>query len=337
MNRAYLKAERLNKIQLILSSVNNGLTRAELSRRIGVSKATISRDINELSSECPLKEDESTGKLSIDKISLLTNLYLNAEEIQALHMACRLLGRKVRFNYPSASSALRKLGTALNQYAEPMASAIISTAELFESHDHAEQSHYAKAIKTITEGIMRGFSIKFDRFSRKEDCWKECCFSSYCIEPYAEGNSLYLVGMETDSSEIRTIKFELIRNIILSNNAYTIPDDFCADQYFHNSWGIWTSVDGDHEVKLIFTERVKDRVLQTEWHSSEQTEIIDDGRLSWTANIAQPIEMLPWIRGWGSDVEVVSPEWFRNMIIEDIERSYQKYRLRMLSESKNNN
>lgn len=337
MKRAHTKVERLNKIQLLLSSVDSGLTRSELTRRIGVSKATISRDISELSLECPIIEDENNGKLFIDKISLLANLYLNVEEIQALHMACRLLGLKVRFNYPSASSALRKLGTALNHYAEPLASAIISTAELFESHNRREQFHYAETVKVITEGLMKGRSVQFERYSRKDECWKNCLFCSYCIEPYAAGNSLYLVGMEKESLEIRTIKFELIRNMKLTGVPYTIPHEFCSNNYFKDSWGIWTTTEDKQSVKLIFSPKVKERVLQTEWHSSENTDVLLDGRLIWYASIAEPLEMMPWIRGWGADVEVIEPVWLRELVIADIEASYSQYGLRMLSDFKNIN
>ncbi|MDC7227590.1 MAG: WYL domain-containing transcriptional regulator [Spirochaetales bacterium] len=331
MNRALTKSERLNKIQLLLASCAGGLTRAELSRRLGVSKSSISRDIVALSHDCSLIEDEETRKLYLEKISLLTNLHLNAEEIQALHLACRLLGRKVRFQYPSASSALRKFGTALENYAAPLASSITSTAELFETHDKKNLSDQASKIKIITEGIVRGLSIRCERYSRREEKWKDCLFSSYCIEPYAEGNSLYIVGFDEDYTEIRTIKFELIKNIELTDRPYSIPPDFCTNEYFKNSWGIWVSENELQQVVLIFSEKVKPRVLQTEWHSSEETCELPDGRLRWTAEIAEPKEMLPWIRGWGADVEVIEPQSLRQLIIDDIEACVTKYGLRMLS------
>ena len=335
MNRALTKSERLKKIQLLLVSVDIGITRAELTRRLGVSKATISRDIDELSLDFPITEDEETGKLHADKISILTNLNLNAEEIQALHLACRLLGRKVRFHYPSASSALRKLGTALESYAAPLASSISATAELFESHGIKNLTAAAPKVTILTEGIVRGLSVKFEHYSRRAVRWKKCLFSSYCIEPYAEGNSLYIVGFDEDFSEIRTIKFELIRNIELTDNKYTIPKNFCADSYFKNSWGIWSSNGDVQRVVLVFSEKVKNRVLQTEWHRSEKTEELPDGKLRWSAAIAEPKEMLPWLRGWGADVEVVEPESLRDMIIEDIKFCCRNYGEQMLSEQGN--
>lgn len=333
MKHAFSRAERLNRIQLLLSTVSPGITRSDLARRLGVSRATISRDIADLSVECPIIEDERSGRLTLSRLSLLSNLYLTVEEIQALHLACRLLGRKVRFNYPSASSSLRKLGNALNNYAEPMASAIIATAEIFESHQLKNRSHYAETVKIITEGIMKGLSVRFERFSRREGCWKICVFGSYCIEPYAEGNSLYLVGIEKPSSETRTIKFELIRNIELTDIPYLIPKSFRADDYFEKSWGIWTTEGETQQVVIDFSEKVRDRVLQTEWHKSEATEFLSDGGLRWSAMIAEPLEMMPWIRGWGSDAVVLRPLWLREKIKEDFGICCEHYGLQVLSES----
>jgi len=326
MYRSFNKAERLNKIQIILAVSPDGLSRSVLARRLGVSRATISRDIMELSSECPIREDEATGKLSIDKVSLLNNLRLNVREIQALHLACRLLGRKVRFLYPSASSALRKLGAALDSYASPMARFIIETAGLFESHSRESRTAYADSINRITEGIVHGRVIEFERFSRSSGRWLTCSFEAYCIEPYAEGNSLYLIGFDEGSSEIRTYKLELIRNIHLTERRHHIPREYSMNEYFRSCWGIWTSEHAPQRVVLLFSREVKERVAQTEWHVSESLKETGDGRLEWRADIAEPREMLPWIRGWGPDVEVLEPEWLKVRIAEDLAKAAAVYR-----------
>ena len=41
---------------------------------------------------------------------------------------------------------------------------------------------------------------------------------------------------------------------------------------------------------------------------------LEDGSLLWRALIAEPQEMMPWIRGWGADVEVIEPEEIRTSL-----------------------
>jgi CRISPR-associated endonuclease/helicase Cas3 len=35
--------------------------------------------------------------------------------------------------------------------------------------------------------------------------------------------------------------------------------------------------------------------------------------------------MLPWIRGWGADCEVLAPPWLRQRVKEEVERMYNLY------------
>ena len=122
-----------------------------------------------------------------------------------------------------------------------------------------------------------------------------------------------------------SLKFELIKNVSLTNNNYTIPKNFSANDYFKDCWGIWTSEKEAVFVELLFTPDAVERVLQTEWHGSEKTNRLPDGRLQWTAKIKEPREMLPWIKGWGSMVEVIQPSELREEIFEDIKQQIKNY------------
>jgi predicted DNA-binding transcriptional regulator YafY len=51
---------------------------------------------------------------------------------------------------------------------------------------------------------------------------------------------------------------------------------------------------------------------------------MEDGTLIWRAFIAEPREMLPWIRGWGADVEVIVPMELRKSIAQELRRAAAK-------------
>ncbi|MBU0704653.1 MAG: CRISPR-associated helicase Cas3', partial [Chloroflexi bacterium] len=74
-----------------------------------------------------------------------------------------------------------------------------------------------------------------------------------------------------------------------------------------------------------FHPRVAHRVRETRWHRSEQVEEQPDGSLIWRAQVAEPQEMLPWIRGWGADVEVVEPPDLREKLMEEAQRLAKVY------------
>ena len=54
---------------------------------------------------------------------------------------------------------------------------------------------------------------------------------------------------------------------------------------------------------------------------------MDDGSLLWRAWIAEPQEMMPWIRGWGADVEVLEPKELRNALIREAQELAELYKV----------
>jgi predicted DNA-binding transcriptional regulator YafY len=66
-------------------------------------------------------------------------------------------------------------------------------------------------------------------------------------------------------------------------------------------------------------------VRETEWHRSEEVEEQPDGSLIWRAKVAEPQEMVPWIRGWGADVEVLGPDDLRGQMTGEARRLAKSY------------
>jgi len=85
-----------------------------------------------------------------------------------------------------------------------------------------------------------------------------------------------------------------------------------------DAWGIWYADKEPEEVVLRFNKRVAKRVQETQWHYTQVTERQPDGSLVWRARVVEWREMLPWIRGWGADVEVVGPEGLREALKREV-------------------
>jgi len=139
-------------------------------------------------------------------------------------------------------------------------------------------------------------------------------FAPYFIEPYAVGQTTHVIGWREPPGAVRTFKVERIQRIELTARSYAIPGDFDPRELLAEAWGIWYTEAEPVEVVLRFHPRVAGRVRETRWHRSEQIEEQPDGSLVWRARVAEPQEMLPWVRGWGADVEVVEPEELRDTL-----------------------
>lgn len=71
------------------------------------------------------------------------------------------------------------------------------------------------------------------------------------------------------------------------------------------------------EVVLQFSSTVSARVRESVWHPSQEVDELKDGGCLFTVRISEPREMLPWIRSWGAEVEVLSPPSVRQAIADE--------------------
>jgi CRISPR-associated endonuclease/helicase Cas3 len=59
----------------------------------------------------------------------------------------------------------------------------------------------------------------------------------------------------------------------------------------------------------------------------ERIEPTEDGGCLWSAEVAEWREMLPWVRGWGADCEVLEPEKLRAEIIQHVRDLANQYKV----------
>jgi CRISPR-associated endonuclease/helicase Cas3 len=254
-------------------------------------------------------------------------VHLNSEEIQALSIASRLLSRKIRFHYPSAASALRKLSSAVEDYAKDFSRTIRRSAEIFDTAIPNDNSRdYGKFINILTAAMVDKKAVRITYFSLRKAGTDSHILHPYHVEPYAEGNSLHVLGFIPEINDIRIFKFERIIRIELQKDTYVIPPSFNIDDFLKDAWAIWKKDNKPEVVELIFSAEVKHRVSATRWHRSEESEEQSGGRLLWKCRVSAPEEMVPWIRGWGADVVVLKPEWLRERIEADTLRTIENYR-----------
>jgi predicted DNA-binding transcriptional regulator YafY len=152
-------------------------------------------------------------------------------------------------------------------------------------------------------------------------------FAPYFIEPYAVGRTTHAIGWRDPPKALRTFKVERIQRVELTAERYEIPADFDPRERLADAWGIWYTEAEPVEVVLRFHPRVAHRVRETQWHRSERIDEQADGSLLWRAWVAEPQEMVHWIRGWGADVEVVEPEGLRRTLMREVKRLMRLYHL----------
>jgi predicted DNA-binding transcriptional regulator YafY len=142
------------------------------------------------------------------------------------------------------------------------------------------------------------------------------------LEPTPSG--IYIICFDDWAGDIRTFKLARLESAQPLDEAYTIPPDFDPEAHLAYSWGIMSG-EGVNQVILRFTSAARPFVEERQWHPSQEIEAAPDGGCVLTVQVSEPLEMQPWIRSWGAQVEVIAPDWLRDRIAAELRSAAELY------------
>lgn len=318
MTRAENKAERLMKMEALLLAHPEGMTQSELARHLGVDRSVIHRNLRDFQKLYPTEEDD--GRIHIDRSAYLIKVAFTLHEATAVHLASRLLATRMDRQNPHAASALRKLGIALEKLAPRISNHIKQAAEVIDDTSQWQDPRYLDILEKLTLAWAELRKVKVWHRSEKAQRLFEYFLCPYFIEPYAVGQTTHLIARDESTGKMRTLKIERIEKVELAQEHYEIPAEFDPRDLLADAWGIWYTENESVEVTLKFSRNVAERLKETRWHRSEEETELEDGSILWKAKVAEPQEMLPWIRGWGADCEVVEPRELRMALLRETQK-----------------
>lgn len=313
------KAERLAEMKRLY--VQRAFTDAEMADRLKVDRTTIYRDRMELTTEYPVEPDDE-GRYRIVRSKLISEIKVNLHEALTLYLAARKTSRQTRFYQPHAASALEKLAASLRQ---PMTERLLKTADSLLKQERDPDR--IKVIETLTQAWVeqRKVRIRYQRLDSTE--FVNHVISPYLIEPSVWTDSVYVIALSDVTEKIMPFKIDRINTAVLSGESFEIPDTFDEQKLFKHAWGIWYGDNKPELVKLRFSSTVTKRVKESIWHPLEKVEDTEDGGCIWSAEVAEWREMLPWVRGWGADVEVLEPKELRAEVIQHVREMAVQYHI----------
>lgn len=134
----------------------------------------------------------------------------------------------------------------------------------------------------------------------------------YCVKVFRQR---WYVIANSAKKEIRIYSLDRVHDITLTNNKFTLPEDFDSQTYFVNSFGI--SNNGKPEIVSIkvFNRDKKDRYFKSlPLHHSQEIIEQTEGHTIFQYYIQPTYEFRQELLSHGSEIEVLSPQWFREEI-----------------------
>lgn len=320
------KSQRKERVFLTLRRYPQGLPVTELVEITGFERRTLDNYLSELEREGKVyKEDKSPLWIAwpYEQIQL-RKFELSPEEAMTLYLAARLFTKQQDKRNEPAETALMKLATALVSDAKIGTEIHQAALELSQRPDDGT---YNRIFRMVMQAYIyrRVLQITYEPASGLKFTTE---FSPFLFEPSAIGFTTYVIGHSSLVNAWRTYKLERIREATLTRQAYHIPPDFPGLDILRSAWSIMWG-EKVEPVVLRFGPAVYRRVMETRWHPSEDKQDDPDrpGYLRWSAQVAETTDMLPWIRGWGADVEVLEPKGLREKLMREARKMAEMYRV----------
>jgi CRISPR-associated endonuclease/helicase Cas3 len=313
------KAERLEEMKRLY--IQRAYSDIEMAERLGVDRTIIFRDRRELTGQYPIEKDEQ-GRYHIPRTKLISEIKVNLHEALTLYLAARKTSRQTRFHHPHAANALEKLAATLRQ---PMTEKLLRAADTVLKQEKDPEK--IKIIETLTQAWVeqKKVRIRYQRLDGKD--YVNHVIHPYLIEPSIWSDSIYVIAYSEVTERLIPFKIDRVESAFLSGEGFEIPETFDEQELLKHAWGIWYEEKEPVTVKLRFSPAVRKRVKESIWHPLEKVEDTEDGGCIWSVEISEWREMLPWVRGWGADVEVLEPKELRAALIRETQVLAKLYKV----------
>lgn len=314
------RTERLAAIEQMLFRSAMGLRAVEIAESCGVDRRTIYRDLT-LLSDVGIPIHQKDGRFFLDRENYMATVRLNFDETLALFLAARTAAHQDHVFNPH-------IPTALNKLAQALPTSIAGHVELIA--DGIRKAGVEPRLQTVLDALAHGWAerrkVKLWYSGGEDDRTQPREFSVYFIEPAANGN-VRIIGFDGLTQRVRVFSLARILRARVLPTLYQIPPQFDARRYFDSSLvDNGAEMEERQTVVLIFTSEARARLRDYRWHGAYRVEVLEDKRARVTMQVADWRELLPWLRSWGSTVEVLEPEGLREECALDAARVIDLYR-----------
>ena len=139
----------------------------------------------------------------------------------------------------------------------------------------------------------------------------------YCVKIFKQ--RWYVVAKSLYYDAIRIYSLDRIHNLKVTESSFKLPKNFNPETFFENAFGIIIDERVEPCIVKIRAFGNKRKYLQTLplHHSQEETEIVEDHSV-FSYFISPTFDFKQEILSHGDEIEVLTPDWFRDEMAETV-------------------
>ena len=277
----------------------------KLAEDLGVSSRTIRRDIDEMKLfyNAPIEYDKTKNGYYYTQDSFyIKDIFLNESEIEAM----RLLKPSFSLwkNTPVENIlqlVFQKIINSLDSYnhSDNISGKITYIAG---SQSKINKSVFSDIFKAVKE--QKEISFAYRPLSKQS-------FLTRTIKPYhiiCQRGNWYVIGFDYYKNDIRLFSFARIKQTEILNKTFAMPNDFDYHDWIDENVGVYASEKDIHKVRLLFAKEVAAFALSESFTENQIVEKREDGNVEVSFKTTQFSEILRFVLGQGSSVQVLEPK-----------------------------
>lgn len=302
--------------KLLVQHADTGLATPEIGAMLGVTRQTALEDIRRLEEDgIPIYQE---GDRYFVDPSYHSEIHLSLPEAWFLYLPLRRLVRAGTGRFSLIASLLHTVTSLLR---EEMADPLLQ--ELEEGR-RAEDQIFTTLVRCWHE--CRHVELEYRRPNASRA--SQLVVAPWWFEPSVWSDASYLIGglrRKDNSYEPVTLKLDRVLSVRAALERFERPPVQEIIATINQTWGIWIGEEKAVHVRLRFHNRQYDRLRETRWHPTQQMALDKEGYVIWEADISEPQEMLPWLRSWGADLQVLEPASIREQVASEAAATARLY------------
>ena len=279
------------RLGLILTRLNTGerLTLANLSMEFNVTQRTLQRDFNERLNYLPIERDGSTYFIDVK--------YLGRQGKQDVKPILEMLGLSSIFPSFDALSFTRLNDNQVAPF-------------LFRELRIEDVSNYEETFKLLTSAIQNNQIIRF--------CYKQKTYRD--VSPYRLVNDRgwwYLAATHNDT--LKSYKVAQVSKVDVASQHFKRRKE--VDDHVIDGSMIWLT-DSPIEVVLRIDTSIASHFRNTNILPEQKLlKILDDDSLLVTSTITNQKQIIPILKYWLPDIEILSPDELKQSLLYELQFS----------------
>jgi len=142
-------------------------------------------------------------------------------------------------------------------------------------------------------------------------------------------DAIYLLSKNVELSDaysknyMTNLALHRIQDVKVLEDKFEYPKELDIKSHFKSN--SFNFVDETHNIKLKFSEEIREYILEREWYPNQEIKTNLDGSVNLEFESDLNLIIISWIKSFGSLVEVLEPKKLRKKIIEDLETNLKQY------------